>query len=51
VILAFMAGAAALLGAVAAWFAAGVGGRHRDSEAVPALVWWRNERRITTPVP
>lgn len=29
-ILAFMAGAAALLGAVAAWFAAGVGGEHRD---------------------
>jgi hypothetical protein len=29
-ILAFMAGAAALLGAVAAWFAAAVGGQHRD---------------------
>ena len=38
VILAFMAGAAALLGAAAAWFAAGVGGRHRD-EAAPALRW------------
>jgi hypothetical protein len=48
VILAFMAGAAALLGAVAAWFAAGVGGRHRDSEAAPSLVWWRTERRITS---
>jgi hypothetical protein len=30
VILAFMAGAAALLGAVAAWFAAAYGGQHRD---------------------
>ena len=30
VILAFMAGAAALLGAAAAWFAAVVGGQHRD---------------------
>jgi hypothetical protein len=29
-ILAFMAGAAALLGALAAWFAAAVGGQHRD---------------------
>ena len=38
VILAFMAGAAALLGAAAAWFAAGVGGRHRD-ETVPPLRW------------
>ena len=33
VILAFMAGAAALLGAAAAWFAAGVGGRHKDHAA------------------
>ena len=38
VILAFMAGAAALLGAAAAWFAAGAGGRHRD-EAAPSLRW------------
>ena len=30
VILAFMAGAAALLGAAVAWFAAGAGGAHRD---------------------
>jgi len=29
-ILAFMAGAAAMLGAVAAWFAAAFGGQHRD---------------------
>ena len=31
VILAFMAGAAALLGAAVAWFAACAGGSHRDS--------------------
>jgi hypothetical protein len=33
VILAFMAGAAALIGAAAAWFAAVVGGQHRDDSA------------------
>lgn len=33
IILAFMAGAAALLGAAAAWFAAVVGGQHRDDSA------------------
>lgn len=38
VILAFMAGAAALLGAAAAWFAATVGGKHRDDSA-PSLRW------------
>ena len=38
VILAFMAGAAALLGAAAAWFAAGVGGRHKDNSA-PSVRW------------
>jgi hypothetical protein len=38
VIMAFMAGAAALLGAAAAWFAACAGGRHRD-EAAPRLRW------------
>ncbi len=36
VILAFMAGAAALLGAAAAWFAACAGGRHRDGAIAPA---------------
>jgi hypothetical protein len=42
VILAFMAGAAALLGAAAAWFAAGLGGRHRDEAISPPLrVGWR----------
>jgi hypothetical protein len=38
VILAFMAGAAALLGAVAAWFAACAGGKHRD-EGAPSVRW------------
>jgi hypothetical protein len=39
VILGFMAGAAALLGAAAAWFAACAGGRHRDGAVAPSLVW------------
>jgi hypothetical protein len=38
VILAFMAGAAALLGAAAAWFAACAGGKHRDEKA-PLVRW------------
>jgi hypothetical protein len=42
VILAFMAGTAALLGAAAAWFAACAGGRHRDGvSAAPSLMWGR----------
>jgi predicted transcriptional regulator len=47
VILAFTAGAAALLGAAAAWFAACAGGRVRDGEA-PAHVlldWGRPAKR------
>ena len=41
VLLGFMTGAAALLGAVAAWFAACAGGRHRDGrEAVPSYLDW-----------
>jgi hypothetical protein len=40
VILAFMAGAAAMVGAAAAWFAAGAGARHsRDPAATP--IWGR----------
>jgi hypothetical protein len=40
-ILAFMTGAAALLGAAAAWFAASAGGRHREGlEATPAFLDW-----------
>jgi hypothetical protein len=48
VILAFMVGAAALLGAAAAWFAAGVGGKHRDDKA-PSLRWWPASPRSTLP--
>lgn len=44
IILGFMAASAALLGAAAAWFAAGVGGRHRDGEA-PSSTWnWSGQR-------
>jgi len=43
VILAFMAGAAAAIGAVAAWLAAEAGGTHRG-EMVPSL-WWPASRR------
>jgi hypothetical protein len=38
VIVAFMTAAALVLGAAAAWFAACLGGRHRD-EAAPSLMW------------
>lgn len=42
VILAFMTGAAAMIGAAAAWFMAGVGGRHRDQAISPPMrVAWR----------
>ena len=40
VIIAFSAGAAALIGLAAAWFAANEGGRHRDGTA-PSLLWGR----------
>jgi hypothetical protein len=44
VILAFMAGAAALLGAAVAWFASCAGGRHRDGTA-PSMSWgWMGPR-------
>jgi hypothetical protein len=39
VILAFMAGAAALLGAAVAWFAACTGGNHRDQASWPSMMW------------
>jgi hypothetical protein len=47
VVLAFTAGAAALLGAVVSWFAACAGGRIRDGEAPPhaLLDWGRPIRR------
>jgi hypothetical protein len=41
VVIAFMAGAAALLGAAVAWFAACAGGRDRDGQARTMLYgWW-----------
>ena len=47
VILAFMAGAAALLGAAVAWFAAGAGGAHRDDTATaPSMTWGWNGPRL-----
>ena len=46
VILAFMAGAAALLGAAVAWGAACAGGRHRDGEPAPSFHEW-NWRTLT----
>lgn len=49
VILAFMAGAAALLGAAAAWFAATTGGRQRDETSAPSLMWRVRGVRVTTP--
>jgi hypothetical protein len=48
VILAFMAGTAALLGAAVAWFAACAGGRHRDGAAPPSLMWSVRGPRVTT---
>jgi hypothetical protein len=47
VILAFTAGAAALLGAAASWFAACAGGRVRDGEAPPHVLldWGRSAKR------
>jgi hypothetical protein len=46
VILAFMAGAAALLGVIAAWAAAVTGGRYRDGrEPIPYLFDWGSEAR------
>jgi hypothetical protein len=47
VILAFMAGAAAILGAAAAWFAAVAGGEQRD-ERSPAGSWQLFSARKTT---
>jgi hypothetical protein len=42
VIIGFMTAASLALGAAAAWFAAGVGGRHRDQAISPPLRWtWR----------
>ncbi len=47
VILAFMAAAAALAGAAIAWYAAGLGGRHREGvEEIPTLWRWGTHRRV-----
>jgi len=46
VILAFMAAAAALAGAAIAWYAAGLGGRHREGiETIPDAWRWGTYRR------
>jgi len=46
VILAFMVGAAALLGGAVAWFAACAGGEHRDGRSVSISNWgWLGPRR------
>ena len=48
VVLGFMTGAAALLGAVIAWFTACAGGRHRDGrEATPAWLDWGRVHALT----
>ena len=39
IILAFMGGAAALLGAAVAWFAASAGGQHRDGKTPMSMTW------------
>jgi hypothetical protein len=50
VILAFMAGASALLGAAIAWFAACAGGRDRDGEVRSMLYgWWHQTWRDERP--
>jgi hypothetical protein len=40
VIVGFMTAAALLLGAAASWFAACIGGRHRDGNTAPSLTAW-----------
>ena len=45
VILAFMVGAAALIGAAVAWYAARAGGEHRDGRSEPPQQWWGRSRR------
>jgi hypothetical protein len=46
VIIAFMTASAMAAGAAAAWFAAGIGGRHRDHGGAPSL--WVHGRRVKT---
>jgi hypothetical protein len=49
IIIAFMAGAAALLGAAMAWYAASTGGEHRDGRSAPPAYWGIRSSRIPTP--
>jgi hypothetical protein len=49
VLLGFMVGAAALIGAAAAWFAACAGGRHRDGAISPSMMWTLRGPRLTQP--
>jgi hypothetical protein len=49
VILSFMAGAAALVGAAVAWFAACAGGQHRDGKSTPSMTWPVRGRPRTAP--
>jgi hypothetical protein len=46
VVLAFMSAASLLIGAAAAWFAAEAGGRHRDGEEVPSLLFRRPRMKV-----
>jgi hypothetical protein len=46
VILAFMAGAAALLGGAVAWYAACAGGNHRDGTSAFSMTWGWNGPRL-----
>ncbi len=45
VILAFMAGAAALVGVAVSWYAACAGGEHRDRRSTPSQFWSFSSRR------
>ena len=46
VVLAFMSAASLLIGAVAAWFAAEAGGRHRDGGQAPSLLFRRPRMNV-----
>jgi hypothetical protein len=48
IILAFMTASSLLVGAVAAWFAAETGGRHRDSGQVPSMLFRRTRFKVET---
>jgi len=45
VVLAFMTGAAALVGAAVSWYAACAGGEHRDRRSAPSQFWSFSRRR------